>query len=76
MSRRMGLGCAWKRRDGVCIGGLPSLTPSISDSTWQSSLIHLPDNDLIWVMWSRLDHIGVVIGNNHTLLIHRKQHHQ
>ena len=47
---------------------LTSLTPSISNSTWQSSLIHLSDNDLIKVMWSWLDRIGVVIGNNHTLL--------
>ena len=45
-----------------------SLTSSIYHSTRQCSLIHLPDNDLIWVMWSWLDHIGVVIGNNHTLL--------
>ena len=41
---------------------------SLTSSIYQCSLIHLPDNDLIWVLWSWLDHIGVVTGNNHTLL--------
>ena len=45
-----------------------SLTSSIYHFTRQCSLIHLPDNYLIWVMWSRLDRIGVVIDSNHTLL--------
>ena len=84
---RMGLVCKWRvttgewqerreGRDGVCSSGCFLFTSTIYQSTGQSSLVHFPDNGLIWVLRSRLDHIGVAIGNNHTLLAHRKQHKQ